>query len=228
MLGGETVTIDAQSIRSASVVDAFRGWLDSPSPLLDGRTPRDAVADDAGRPIVHVMLKDLEHRHARRPLDGVEPLQWRRELGLDQLGRPLAARELERSIGAGRKLTETLLDFARPMIDALSGADARSMRPLLEFSIGIWNAIVDEETGGSAGFLAELRAELVGGRAPSAIVGWHDKLVARKRELFSGDLRSVGSWDLRQDRGGVHVEMETRLPPALQAKLKSAGYQVQG
>ncbi len=228
MLGGETITIDAQSMRSASVVDAFRGWLDSASPLLEGRTPRDAVADEAGRRIVHVMLKDLEYRHARRPLDGVDPLQWRRELGLDQLGRPLADRELERSIGAGRKLTETLLDFARPMIDALPGADARSMRTLLEFSIRIWNAIVDEETGGSAGFLAEIRAELVAGRTPPEIIGWHDKLVARKRELFSGDLRFVGNWDLRPDRGGVHVEMETRVSAAIQAKLKSAGYMAQG
>lgn len=166
--------------------------------------------------------------HARRPLDGVDPLQWRRELGLDPLGRPLADRELERSIGAGRKLTETLLDFARPMIDALAGSDARSMRTLLEFSIRIWNAIVDEETGGAAGFLAEIRAELLAGRTPSEIVTWHDKLVARKRELFRGDLRFVGNWNLRQDRGGVHVEMETRVSAALQARLEGAGYKAQG
>lgn len=228
MLGGETVTMDAQAVRSASAVDAFRGWLDSASPLLEGRTPRDAVADDAGRRIVHVMLKDLEHRHARRPLDGADPLQWRRELGLDRLGQPVADRELERSIGAGRKLTETLLDFARPMLDALPGADARSVRTLLQFSIRIWNAFVDEETGGSAGFLDEIRAELVAGRAPAEIIDWHDTLVARKRELFSGDLRMVGNWDLRQDRGGFHVEMETRVSAALQAKLKSAGYEAQG
>ena len=228
MLGGETVTIDAQAVKSGAVVDAFRGWLDSASPLLEGRTPRDAVSDAAGRETVHVMLKDLEHRHARRPLDGVDPLQWRRELGLDQLGRPLADPALERSIGAGRKLTETLLDFARPMIDTLPAANARSMRTLLEFSIRIWNAIVDEETGGSAGFLAAIRAELVAGRAPSEIIAWHDRLVARKRELFSGDLRFVGNWDLRQDRGGVHVEMETRVPAAVQARLESAGYKAQG
>lgn len=228
LLGGETVMMDSQAVRSASTVDAFRGWLDSPSPLLEGRTPRDGVVDEAGRRIVHGMLKDLEHRHARRPLDGVDPLQWRRELGLDPLGRPLADRELERSIGAGRKLTETLLDFARPMLDALPGADARSVRTLLEFSIRVWNAIVDEETGGAAGFLAEIRAELLAGRTPSEIVTWHDKLVARKRELFRGDLRFVGNWNLRQDRGGVHVEMETRVSAALQARLEGAGYKAQG
>jgi hypothetical protein len=226
MLGGETVTMDAQAMRSASVVEAFRGWLDSASPLLEGRTPRDAVADEAGRRIVHVMLKDLEHRHARRPLEGVDPLQWRRELGLDQLGRPLADRELERAIGAGRKLTETLLDFARPMTDAVPGADARKLRTLLEFAIRIWNASVDEESGGSAGFLAAIRTELVAGRAPSEIIDWHDKLAARKRERFSGDLRLVGNWDLRQDRGGVHVEMETRVSAAVQARLQSAGYKM--
>ena len=195
---------------------------------LTGPAPRDAVTDEAGRQTVHVMLKDLEHRHARRPLEGVEPLQWRRELGLDQLGRPLADRDLERAIGAGRKLTETLLDFARPMLDAVPEADGRKLRTLLEFSIRIWNAIVDEETGGTAGFLAAIRAELVAGRAPSEIIDWHDKLAARKRERFSGDLRLVGNWDLRQDRGGVHVEMETRVSAAVQARLQSAGYKTQG
>ena len=225
MLGGETVTMDAQATQVASVVDALRAWLDSPGPLLAGRTPRDAVTEEEGRRVVHLMLKDLEYRHARRPTEGVDPSQWRRELGLDLLGQPLAHLELERAIGAGRKLTETLLDFARPMLDTLpERADGRTMRTLLDFSIRIWNAVVDEETGGSEAHLSEIRAELVAGRTPSEIIDWHDKLVARKRERFGGDLRFVGNWDLRQDRGGVQVEMETRVPPSLQAKLENAGY----
>ncbi|HEY4177956.1 MAG TPA: SEC-C domain-containing protein [Kofleriaceae bacterium] len=222
--GGETIMMDAQATQAASVVAVFRGWLDSPSPQLDNRTPRDAVEDEAGRQIVHVMLKDLEYRHARQPVDGVDPLQWRRELGLDPLGLPLAHQELERSIGAGRKLTDTVLDFARPMIDALPGTDKRSMRSVLEFAIRIWNAIVDEESGGTAGFLAQIRAELGAGRNPSEILDWHDRLVARKRERFSGDLRFVGNWELRQDRGGIHVQMEIRVSPELRAKLEAAGF----
>jgi hypothetical protein len=38
--------------------------------------------------------------------------------GLDELGQPLANFELARTLGSGRKLSETVIDFARPMLDA--------------------------------------------------------------------------------------------------------------
>lgn len=205
------------------------------STLFGGTNGRDAAALEEAA--VHPFLASSPTRpRARRSIRSsvassvgwkVEPI-YRQYYPL-HTAYPLtgADRELERSIGAGRELTETLLDFARPMLDTVPGADGRKLRALLEFAIRIRNASVAEESGGSAGFLAEIRAEIVAGRAPSEIIGWHDRLVARKRELFSGDLRFVGDWDLRQDRGGVHVEMETRVPAAVQARLESAGYKAQ-
>jgi len=78
------------------------------------------------------------------------------------------------------------------------------------------------------GFLANIRAELVSGRAPSEIIGWHDKLVARKRELFSGDVRFVGNWDLRQDVGAFTSRWRLECPLQFRPKLKSAGYKALG
>ena len=125
----------------------------------------------------------MERRHARKPMEGIDPAQLRRELGLDVLGQPLPDRELDRAIGAGRKLSETLLDFARPMIDADPGlVDERGMRALLGFAIIVWNAVATEEQEASASFITEARA-LLAREAPLAEgLTWFDRLVVRKRE----------------------------------------------
>jgi len=87
--------------------------LDSPLPKLGGRTPREAARDADGQPAVHLPLKEMENHHARKPVDGLDLLQLRRELGLDELGQPIAHFDLDRAVGAGRKLSETLLEFAQ-------------------------------------------------------------------------------------------------------------------
>jgi hypothetical protein len=224
MLGGETVSIDAQVTSSASpsLLDAFRAWLDSPLPRLGGDTPRQAVRDADRRRDVHLLLKDMEHRHARKPVDGLDPIQLRRELGLDELGQPLSHLELDRAIGAGRKLSETLLDFARPLID-VGGIDEHGMRTLLGFAINVWNLVVTEEQHGSAAEVAEMRAELVPDRIPAEVLAWFDRLVARKREGFSGDLRIVGNWRVRRSPGRLDIEMESRVPQALLENLTAVG-----
>lgn len=226
MLGGETLTIDAQvtDSPSPSVADAFRAWLDSPIPKLGGRAPREAVRDAAGRHRVHVLLKDLERRHARKPVDDFDPTQLRRELGLDELGLPLPHLELDRALGGGRKLSETVLEFARPLIDSDPGRiDEHGMRTLLGFAINVWNLVVTEELHGSAAEVAEVRAELAPDRIPTEILAWFDRLVVRKRERFNGDLRLVGNWRVRRNGDRLDIEMESRVPRALHAKLTDAG-----
>jgi len=82
LFGGETVMIDGQRLRSppeAVVRDAYREWLLQPIPLLGGRTPREAVGDAEGRRGVHLLLKQQENHHARKPIEGLDPAQLRRE-----------------------------------------------------------------------------------------------------------------------------------------------------
>lgn len=141
--GGETITIDAQATDSPlERRDAFRAWLDSPIPKLGGRTPREAVHDAIGRHDVHLLLKTMENRQARKPVDGFDPAQLRRELGLDDLGQLLPHLEFARAIGTGRKLSETLLDFAQPLLDADPGRrDEHRMRTLLAFAINVYSVL---------------------------------------------------------------------------------------
>jgi hypothetical protein len=226
MFGGETVTIDGQAIDSISpsALDAFRAWLDSPLPKLGGHTPRQAARDAAGRRDVHLLLKEMENRHARKPVDGFDPVQLRRELGIDELGQPIPHPELDRAIGAGRKLSETLLEFARPLVDADPGRiDEHRMRTLLGFAINVWNLVVAEEVRGSANDVAEVRTELAPDQIPAEVLAWFDRLVVRKREHFHGDLRLVGNWRVRRGRDRMDIEMESRVPQALHTRLTAAG-----
>jgi hypothetical protein len=223
MRGTEAVMIDAQLVTSAAeptLRDAFRAWLDQPTPSLDGRTPREAVGDAVGRRRVHALLREQEHMHGRRPIDGIEPVQVRRELGLDELGQPLANVELVRALGLGRKLSETLLDFARPMIEAERAAHHEdAMRDALGLAIAVWNASVMSAQAGVPLDAAVLRGDLPAYRSPA----WVEPLLARKRERFGDDLRLVGHWQVRRQRDQFDIQMETRVAPALNAQLVAAG-----
>ena len=65
--------------------ERMRRWLDEPHPLLDGRTPREAVAG-AGRPEVSRLLRQIENgaeRARRRGEPAVDVTPLRDELGLN-------------------------------------------------------------------------------------------------------------------------------------------------
>ena len=226
MFGGESVTIDGQAMTSASpsMHQAFRAWLDTPLAKLGGQTPRAAVSDANGRRDVDLLLKEMENHHARKPVADIDPLQLRRELGLDELGRPLPHVDLDRAVGAGRKLSETLLEFAQPLIDIdRNRIDEHRLRTLLGFAINVWNLVVTEELHDSEDEVDDARAELAPDRISGEVLAWLDRLVLRKHERFKGDLRLVGNWRVWQSRGRLEIEMESRVPHALHAKLTAAG-----
>jgi len=223
MLGGETVMIDGQLVTSpaeTTLRDAYREWLDLPVPSLGGRTPREAARDPEGRRGVHLLLKQQENHHARKPVEGLDPAQLRRELGLDELGQPLANFELARTVGSGRKLSETVIDFARPMLDAEAAQiDEHHMRDVLGFAITVWNSVVAAAQAGEPLDAATLRAEFSADRW----LAWVEPLLTRKRERFGDDVRLVGHWQVRRNRGQLDIQMETRVSPALHTQLEAAG-----
>ena len=59
-------------------------WLDTPIPLLRGRTPRQAVRSQRGRREVDLLLKEMENHEARLPEhERGDIAGLRRELGLE-------------------------------------------------------------------------------------------------------------------------------------------------
>ena len=223
MLGGETVVIDGQLVTSpaeTTLRDAYREGLDLPVPSLGGHTPREAARDAEGRRGVHLLLKQQENQLARKPVEGLDPAQLRRELWLDELGQPLANFELARTLGSGRKLSETVIDFARPMLDAEAAQiDEHHMRDVLGFAITVWNSVVAAAQAGETLDAATLRADFSADRW----LAWVEPLLTRKRERFGDDVRLVGHWHVRRHRGRLDIQMETRVSPALHTQLEAAG-----
>ena len=86
------------------------------------------------------------------------------------------------------------------------------MHALLGFAVLVWNWVATEEADGSAAHVADMRAELGGGRIPADILAWCDRLVARKRKRFEGDLRLVGTWRVDRLRDRFSIQMGTRVP----------------
>ena len=59
-------------------------WLDTPVPLLRGRTPRQSVRTQRGRREVDLLLKEMENREARLPEhERGDVAALRRELGFE-------------------------------------------------------------------------------------------------------------------------------------------------
>jgi len=223
MRGGRDLMIDSQSVATTSTVEAYRGWLDTGIPLLDGRTPREAITDPAAVPTIHLMLKEMENMAARSPNPaGYDFKQFRRELGLDDYGARVGDHDLDRALGHGRKISETLLDFAGPLIDE-SGASEKDFEAALRFATVVWNIAVAQERGWAVGQVDKMRAELTTKAFPARLLKAYDSLVEGKGARFSGDLRMVGKWQLKRSKGRVGVEMEALLPPELIARATAAG-----
>ncbi len=112
-----------------------------------------------------------------------------------------------------RKISETLLDFAAPLLPERSGeATEAQVRQALLVSCTVWNAVIFADVLGNPRFLDELRRRL----APALEkVGLLDQLIARKRTLFAADERLVGDWKLRQENGDVRLWAEARDPDSL-------------
>jgi hypothetical protein len=76
------------------------------------------------------------------------------------LGQPLANFELARTLGSGRKPSETVIDFARPMLDAEAAQiDEHHMRDVLGFAITVWSSVVAAVQAGETLDAATLRAD---------------------------------------------------------------------
>ena len=68
------------------LANSWKNWIDEKVPLLDGKTPREAVKDKDGREKVIALLDDFERMEKRRPEGKGQPesIQWiRKQLGLE-------------------------------------------------------------------------------------------------------------------------------------------------
>ena len=120
------------------------------------------------------------------------------------------ARAKTREKVSNRKISETFLDFAAPLLDPL-GAEAteHEMENALKIAFTVWNAVVFDAVNRSSRWGDQVRD--LAGHDPRvrALV---EQLVARKQSLFGNDHRLIGEYRLYRHHGEIRLRAEARQP----------------
>ena len=84
-----------------------------------------------------------------------------------------------------RKISETLLDYARPLLEQVDEQTSQSLlEDGLKLAVTIWNAAVLEETTCADHYLAEIRERIrLSGIRPA--IDTVDALIKRRRRVFA-------------------------------------------
>lgn len=120
------------------------------------------------------------------------------------------ARAKTREKVSTRKISETFLDFAAPLLAPL-GADApeQEMENALKIAFTVWNSVVFDAVNRSNHWVTQAR-ELVS--HDPHIRELVEQLVARKQSLFGNDHRLVGEYRLYRHQGELRLRAEARQP----------------
>jgi hypothetical protein len=120
------------------------------------------------------------------------------------------ARSRAREPFSTRKISETFLDFAEPLLAPL-GAEATEaeMEQALQIAFTVWNAVVFDAADRSGRWVGQVRTFADRDPRIRAIV---DQLISRKQRLFGDDHRLIGEYRLYRRDGELHLRAEARAP----------------
>lgn len=109
-----------------------------------------------------------------------------------------------------REISETFLDFAAPLLQAMP-ADAleEAFERALKVAYTVWNAVVYAEVAGDPRFLRDIRREVEDKPVIARLV---EDLIHRKRSLFGDDRRCIGTWEVTKTVDGFDVRADARDP----------------
>jgi hypothetical protein len=119
----------------------------------------------------------------------------------------------KRAVYPNRKISETFLDFAAPLLDDLpSEAPENRAQRVLEVAFTAWNAVVFADVLNDHRHLDEIR-RLTGGKPETALLMEH--LITCKRAHFADDERMIGTWEVTRTEDGINVRAEAVDPHSL-------------
>ncbi len=109
-----------------------------------------------------------------------------------------------------RKLSETFLHFAEPLLEPL-GADAteQQMEEVLKIAFTVWNAVVYEAAKGETRFLDMVQKATA---SVPPVATFVEEMIARKRKLFGDDQRLIGKYEFFRKNGELRFRAEARSP----------------
>jgi len=133
-----------------------------------------------------------------------------------------------------RKISETILEFAEPILEPLGPVpELEPARRVLDLAVAVWNFhAMATPLWGKPHFLAEARAKMAGPDNPPGMATIFEKLLERRASLYGDDYRVVGTWSLGPDgAGGQSFRCDARLPegceayapPAVETRIRIGG-----
>jgi hypothetical protein len=111
-----------------------------------------------------------------------------------------------------RKISETFLHFAAPILHLSSETHEDQARKALQVAFTVWNAVIFADVFNDHRHLNEIRR--LTAEKPDIGLPIED-LIARKRELFAGDERLIGNWELTRTEDGFNLRADARDPHSL-------------
>jgi len=114
-----------------------------------------------------------------------------------------------------RKISATLLDFAKPIVDLVDeNTTEEDISAGFMVAITVWNSMVFDEWFSGERCLDKVRSRLLKADNPQ---GTHllEILAERKRKYFSDDLRAIGHHSFSYKDGNLHLHAEARIDRAV-------------
>jgi len=109
-----------------------------------------------------------------------------------------------------RKISETLLRFAEPMLQDFTGeAGVQQAETVLRVACTVWNAVVFADVLNRDHYLHQVLSLVLERGETAALV---EQMVARKRALFGDDERLIGKWEVIRTPDGINVRADARDP----------------
>lgn len=109
-----------------------------------------------------------------------------------------------------RKISETFLDFAAPLLNDLPiEAPEIPARNALIVCFTAWNAVIFSDVLKDDHFVEEVQ-RLTAGKPEAAFLV--EQMMARKRKLFGNDARLIGNWEVTRTKDGINLHAEAIDP----------------
>jgi hypothetical protein len=109
-----------------------------------------------------------------------------------------------------RKISETFLHFAEPLLSGLGPkATDDQMNEALKIAFVVWNAVVYDTVNGETSLVDQLRQSTAHDPDLSLFIA---QLIFRKHNLFGDDHRLVGEFKLTRKNGELNLRAEARDP----------------
>lgn len=108
-----------------------------------------------------------------------------------------------------RKISETFLDYASPLLDPLGLPTKEQMEQALKIAFTVWNSAVYDAVSGESHHLAQVRELAAVNPIVAALI---ESMIQRKQELFADDERLVGKFTFVKSEGEWRLRVEARDP----------------